>query len=40
MKICVYCGKEHNGRGQTCSRSCCAKMQIQKRDSLFARKDV
>ena len=40
MKICVICGKEHNGRGLTCSRSCCAKMQIQRRGSPFARKDV
>ncbi len=40
MKICIICGKEHNGRGLTCSRSCCTKMQIQKRGSPFARKDV
>lgn len=40
MKACIICGKEHNGRGLTCSRSCCAKMQIQRRGSPFARKDV
>lgn len=41
MKICVYCGKEHNGRGQTCSRSCATKNQLKRQGgSPFTRKDV
>lgn len=31
MKICVICGKEHNGVGLTCSNSCRMTMQLLKR---------